>query len=103
MIKTKPVYENCCKMVKSLILDIFKDEKVAIVLFGSRAKGNFYDTSDIDIGILPENGYDKKKLTITREKLEKLNIPYKVDIVDLSEVSEKFKKNVLKTGEIWKK
>jgi len=99
----KSIYENCCETVKSLILDIFKDEKVSIILFGSRAKGNFYYNSDIDIGILPENGYDRRKMTVTREKLEELNIPYKVDVVDLSEVSESFKENVLKYGEIWKK
>ena len=103
MIKTKSIYENCCKMLKSLIFDIFRDEKVTIILFGSRAKGNFYDNSDIDIAILPKNGYDKRKLTLTREKLEGLNIPYKVEIVDLSDVSESFKKNVLDSGKIWKK
>jgi len=100
---TKSIYENCSKIVKSLILDVFKDEKVTIILFGSRVKGNFYGSSDIDIGILPENGYDKRKMTITREKLEELNIPYKVDLVDISEVSDSFKKNVLEYGEIWKK
>ena len=103
MKSTESIYENCCKMVKSLILDMFKDEKVTIILFGSRAKGNFYDSSDFDIGILPENGYDKSKLIISREKLEELNIPYKVDLVDISEVSKSFRNNVLKYGEIWKK
>lgn len=103
MKSTDVIYEKSCKMVKSLILDIFKDEKVTIILFGSRAKGDSYDSSDIDIGILPENGYDRSKLTISREKLDELNIPYKVDLVDISEVSESFKKNVLKYGEVWKK
>jgi predicted nucleotidyltransferase len=103
MIKTKSIYKNCYESIKSLILDIFKDEEVSIILFGSRAKGNFYNTSDIDIAILPKNAYDKRKLTLTREKIEKLNIPYKVEIVDLSDVSDNFKKNVLESGEIWKK
>lgn len=103
MKSTGTIYENSCKMVKSLILDIFKGENVTIILYGSRARGDSYDSSDIDIGILPKNGYDRTKLTISREKLEELNIPYKVDLVDISEVSESFKENVLKYGEIWKK
>jgi predicted nucleotidyltransferase len=103
MKSTEKIYKKSCKMVKSLILDVFKDENVTIILFGSRAKGNSYDNSDIDIGILPENGYDKTKLTLSREKLEKLNIPYKVDLVDISEFSKSFRDNVLKYGEIWKK
>jgi len=36
---TKSIYENCYESIKTLILDIFKDEDVSIILFGSRAKG----------------------------------------------------------------
>jgi hypothetical protein len=56
--------------------------------------------SDIDIPI--ENG-DKEAITNIRYQIENLNIPYKVEIIDLSKVSKEFKKEILKTGIlIWK-
>jgi hypothetical protein len=37
------------------------------------------------------------------KKIENSNIPYKVDVVDLSQVSESFRKQILKEGKIlWK-
>ncbi len=73
-----------------------------IILFGSRARGNFDRRSDIDIGILPKNEYDHKKLILLKEKLEDMNIPYGVDVVDISKVSKVFRDKALKEGVIWK-
>ena len=58
--------------------------------------------SDIDIGILPKNECYKKKLTILKEKLEDMNIPYKVEVVDISKVSQIFREKALKEGKVWK-
>ncbi|MBU3966407.1 MAG: nucleotidyltransferase domain-containing protein [Euryarchaeota archaeon] len=96
------IYSKSLDMIKSLILETFRDDDIRIMLFGSRARGDFDRRSDIDIGILPGKKYDSKKLVFLREKLENMNIPYKVDIVDISRVSEIFRKKALKEGEIWK-
>ena len=37
-----------------------------------------------------------------KEKMERSNIPYKVDIVDLSQTSREFKEKALKEGVVWK-
>jgi hypothetical protein len=37
-----------------------------------------------------------------KEKIENLNIPYKVEIVDFSQVSESFKKEAIKEVVVWK-
>ena len=96
------IYRKSLGMIKSLILETFRDDDIRIMLFGSRARGDFDSRSDIDIGILPGKNYDSKKLIFLREKLENMNIPYNVDIVDISKVSEIFRKKALKEGEIWK-
>ncbi len=96
------IYRKSLKKLKSMILDTFMDDDISIMLFGSRARGDFDNRSDIDIGILPGKNYDSKKLIFLREKIENMNIPYKVDIVDISKVSEIFRKKALKEGEIWK-
>ena len=72
------------------------------MLFGSRARGDHTPHSDIDIGIIPHKPLDQKKLTLVREWIENQNIPQKVELVDLSLVSEQFKKEALRDAEWWK-
>ncbi len=64
-----------------MIVDLFsKNEKIKkAIIYGSRAKGNFQDGSDIDISIVaPEldlSGYLK-----LIDQLESLDIPNKIDL-----------------------
>jgi predicted nucleotidyltransferase len=87
----------------NLILEVLKknlNSQAKVYLFGSSVKGDYKKFSDIDIAI--ENG-DKEAITNIRYQIENLNIPYKVEIIDLSKVSKEFKKEILKTGIlIWK-
>ena len=96
-------FSNSLQQVKKIILQQLGDENVKIILFGSAARGDYHRYSDIDVAILPKNSYDKKKFILLKEQLEDLNIPYSVELVDLSNVSKKFKDKVFKEGEIWKK
>jgi predicted nucleotidyltransferase len=86
-----------------LILEVLRknlNSQTKVYLFGSSVKGDYKKFSDIDIAI--ENG-DKEAITNIRYQIENLNIPYKVEIIDLSKVSKEFKKEILKTGVlIWK-
>ncbi|WP_255335686.1 nucleotidyltransferase family protein [Methanosarcina sp. KYL-1] len=79
-----------------------KEENATVILFGSRARGDFSRVSDIDIGVLPGKNFDRRKLVFLKERIEDLNIPYTVDVVDLSRVSEVFKDKALREGVIWK-
>lgn len=88
--------------LKALALTLLKDEEVRIILFGSRARGDNYTASDVDIGLLPYGRIDRKKLALLKEKIEDLNIPYKVEVVNLAEASEEFKKEALREGQVWK-
>jgi len=69
---------------------------------GRGQRGDYAKTSDIDIGILPGDKMNRKELILLREKLENTNIPYKVDVVDLSQSSKKFTKKALQEGILWK-
>lgn len=88
--------------LKEVFLRFLKDEDVKVVLFGSRARGDFVSTSDVDVGIIVGKGADRKKLILLREYIEELNIPYKVEIIDFSNVSEDFKQMVSKEAVVWK-
>ncbi|RZN13529.1 MAG: nucleotidyltransferase domain-containing protein [Methanosarcinales archaeon] len=96
------VYEKALKVLENIAKDAFKDSEVQIVLFGSRARGDYAKTSDIDIGILPNGEINRKELILLREKVENSNIPYKVDVVNLSQTSKEFTEKALKEGILWK-
>ena len=73
-----------------------------ILLFGSRARGDNLKNSDIDIAVdLHLDFREKRKL---KEKIDEIAGIYSVDLVFFDEMSEEFKKKVLKEGiELWLK
>jgi predicted nucleotidyltransferase len=102
-VRTKEVSENKYILkLKKMVIDFFKYDRVKIVLFGSRARGENYISSDVDIGIIPYGEFEEEKITLLKEKIEDLNIPYKVEIVNFTEVSKEFKQEALKDVMIWK-
>ncbi|MFH0771739.1 MAG: nucleotidyltransferase domain-containing protein [Candidatus Omnitrophota bacterium] len=88
--------------LKELMVRAFEGENVKIVLFGSRARQDNRVVSDVDIGLIPSGKLNKKKVILLKEKVEELNIPYKVEIVDFSETSLDFKKEAMKEAITWK-
>jgi len=88
--------------LKELTLAALKGQPVKIILFGSRGRKDHHKRSDVDIGLLPQGKVDKKKILLLKEKIEGLNIPYKVEVVDFSVVSPDFKKQALKGASVWK-
>lgn len=85
--------------LKEFLVDFFKGKEVKLFLFGSRARGDNTVFSDIDIGILSDKDISKD-IVILREILEESNIPYKVDIVELSK-NRDLLDVVLKEGKRW--
>jgi len=94
------VYESSLELLKDMAREVFKGENVTVILFGSRGRGDHLETSDMDVGILSGRGMNKSKITLFRERIENSNIPYKVDVVDLSRASKEFTQVVLKEGVI---
>ncbi len=88
--------------LRRLTINILKDEKVRIILFGSRGRGDNNPTSDVDIGLIPYGKIDEKKIILLKERIEELNIPYKVEIVNFSEASQDFRKEAMQGAIIWK-
>ena len=69
-----------------------------IILFGSRAKGNWSPGSDIDISIKGNelNLDDILKATLS---IEELSIPYKIDLVIYNRINEpELKKHIDRIG-----
>lgn len=65
-------------------------------LFGSRVRGDHYKTSDWDIGIVGPTPLRGAVLELIREDFESMRTLHTFDVVDLTTVSESFRKTALK-------
>lgn len=89
------------------IMDIVKKYKYDFYIFGSRARGNYKKSSDIDIAIYGKLT-DKEEFYI-RNDFDIINIPYTVDLVFVDKTEKQqllnsIKKEGLKlNGKIWTK
>ncbi|MDC3418564.1 nucleotidyltransferase family protein [Aquibacillus salsiterrae] len=95
-----------CKKVldelKNIILDVLDEERVRIYLFGSWARHEEKQSSDIDIAIEPISLLPTSKWTDLIDRVEESTIPYRVEFVNLSDASDELKINVEREGVLWK-
>lgn len=72
-----------------------------VYLYGSRARGTFREFSDIDLAV--DTGPNKERLNIEEAKgvFDNLNIPYKIDLVDLNYIQKSLKDIISKEGKLW--
>jgi predicted nucleotidyltransferase len=89
--------------IKDCVMTALAEEDVAIALFGSMASGESHAGSDVDIALVPRSKWDRSKLTLLRERLEEMNTPYQVELVDFSEVSDDFRRVALAHSFWWKR
>lgn len=90
--------------VKQRIVQIVRENldlpHYRILLFGSRANGKAHPRSDIDIGIDAGTEIPLAVINDLKERFDDIPIFQKVDVVDLSTVSEAFKNVALKEHEV---
>lgn len=84
----KQQYATIIKNILTKYLNLNKDR---VFIFGSRALGNEQQFSDIDIGIESTQPIKRSIIVEMQGDFEESNLPFKVDLVDFSMVSEQFK------------
>lgn len=72
-----------------------------IILYGSRARGDFTDRSDIDIALQADQQLSRADIAEIKDMLENSSIPYHFDIVDLETIPKNLKEIILKEGIKW--
>ena len=90
--------EKVNSYIQKIVEEIIKYHPEKIILFGSRARGDYKEISDIDIAVdinLPFR--EQRKL---KEKIDKISGLYSVDLIFLPNVNKEFKKKILKEGKI---
>lgn len=65
--------------------------KYRVFFFGSRVSGKADERSDIDLGIEGSDPIRASDMLDIQEEIENIPILYKIEVVDFSEVSKKFK------------
>ena len=89
------------QQLQQIVLDYLAGYKIKVYLIGSHAKGLARKTSDVDIALLPLEFLEPEVIANLRELLEESTIPYKVDIIDLSNVDYEFRDKVLTGAILW--
>jgi len=87
------------KIVK--IIEIFFPQ-AKVYLFGSRARQDYTEISDIDVAIDAGRPLSLTEKGQISTMIDALNIPQKTDIVDFHRVPQALKENILKEGILWK-
>ena len=87
-----PMEDKAFNKYESSLIKFLQSIKLAantqVFLFGSRARRDHSERSDLDIAFL--NLPKTISLANLEEQIDQLNIPYHVDLVDLASVSQEF-------------
>lgn len=93
--------ETSLDEVRRVVLDGLGSRKARVYLFGSRAAGHARENSDIDVAVLPLEPLPAGVLPAIREALEESHVPWRVDLVDLSQATPELVSNVQREGVLW--
>lgn len=88
--------------LRQMVLEHLKGYHIEVYLIGSRAKGTAGRISDVDLALLPLEDLPDDLIPNFREFLEESHTPYKVDVVDLSEVDKETRDRMLIGAVRWR-
>lgn len=77
--------ESIIETIKKVLVNYEEIEKASV--FGSRARGDYKKTSDIDLAIFSPN-ISSTRLNMLRDDIDMLDIIYKVDIVHFESLTK---------------
>jgi len=90
------------QQIKDIVLSSMASQDVQIYLFGSWARGEQKQSSDVDIAIESKENIASSICSL-REKLEESNIPYRIDLVDMQFASKILLQKIRQEGILWKR
>ena len=73
-----------------------------IILFGSRARGRFLRSSDIDIALDAGKKLPEVAIAEIKDVLAGTDIMYKIDVLDYNNVRAEMRDSIEQEGIIWK-
>ncbi len=92
---------NDLTLARSIASRVLAGTGAKAILFGSRARGDARQWSDIDLAIESEKALPPEVFSALREAFEESNILLNVDVVDLRDASVEIRSAVLREGVSW--
>jgi uncharacterized protein len=97
-----PTRERAIEELRRIVLAALGDHNAAVWLFGSCARGEPCQHSDIDVAILPRDELPNGFLGMLAADIEESTIPYDVDLVDLRHADSALVEEVRREGVKWR-
>lgn len=88
--------------VRQIILEVLGEREARVYLFGSSATGRVRRSSDIDVAIDAGGPLPSDLLAEAREQLDESDVPYDVDVVDLSATPPEMRARIEREGLRWR-
>ena len=97
-----PTRKRVIEELRRMVLAALGERDAEVWLFGSCARGEVLQHSDIDIAILPHDELPSAFFSDLAESIEESSIPYDVDVVDLRSAAPTLLDEVRHEGMKWK-
>ena len=94
------IHPNHLKIIRK-ILNKYLPKDVKVWVFGSRAKWTTKKSSDLDLALEGKGQINYQTIIQLQCDFEESDLPYKVDLIDISTISEEFRKNIEKTKSLF--
>jgi predicted nucleotidyltransferase len=97
-----PVRERALEELRTMVLKALEGHDAAVWLFGSCARDEVKQHSDIDIAILPREQLPASFFAVLADEIEESTIPYDVELVDLRRADPALVEEVQREGVKWR-
>lgn len=102
MAELNAVRQYAIEQLRRMVLDALGERDAEVWLFGSCARDDVRQHSDIDIAILPHTDLPAGFFAMLAADIEDSPIPYDVDLVDLRHAAPDLVEKVRREGISWR-
>lgn len=97
-----PTRQWALRELRRMVLDALGDRAAEVWLFGSCARGEVRQHSDIDVAILPRETLPTGFFGQLAADIEESTIPYDVDLVDMRHAAPSLVEEIRREGIAWR-
>ncbi len=97
-----PTRKHAIEQLRLMVLVALGEHDAGVWLFGSSARGEVRQHSDIDIAILPRDNLPPSFFAVLGADIEESTVPFDVDLVDLRHADPALVDEVRREGVKWR-
>jgi len=93
--------ERAIGEVRRIVLNSLGPRRAQVLLVGSSVHGNLHRRSDIDVAIDPIDPVPDLVFSQIRNALDESEVPYRVDVFDLSRLNDEYRTSLMAGAVSW--